>query len=224
MANTTSHVAASAVKGIMKDKDKPKRKAGDKLADFKDYMSEFDRTADGAGSGKGTDRFSGKDIRTMFDNRGDVGKAKAAQMVLDYALDSATEGSKMGGASKDAFDKLRGYIKEGKRNKKDKRNQPVQDPDPVVDDIDDEIEIDTPTEPTPIYNVGDTTFSSAPIQTITSSGLGGINTNQDNDISNMIFGNDNNVYNDQNNAIGDGLYAQRNPMDFKTMFMKNLFS
>ena len=90
------------------------RKAGS--AEFKSYLDSFDRTADGAGSGKGTDRFSGKDIRTAFDNRGDLSEAEGAQMVLDYALDSATEGSKMGGASRDALDKLRGYVKAGESN------------------------------------------------------------------------------------------------------------
>ena len=92
------------------------------------------------------------------------------------------------------------------------------------------------------------TFSSAPIQTITTSpsidednfvpGLSDsgynfdqtMNVNQDNDISNMIYGNDNNVSNYQDNSIGnymnigDGLYAQRDPEGFKNMFMKNLFS
>jgi len=90
------------------------RKAGS--AEFQNYLDSFDRTADGAGSGKGTDRFSGKDIRTAFDNRGDLSKAEGAQMVLDYALDSATEGSKMGGSSQAALDKLRGYVKAGKSN------------------------------------------------------------------------------------------------------------
>ena len=88
------------------------RKAGS--AEFQRYLDSFDRTSDGAGSGKGTDRFSGKDIRTAFDNRGDLSKAEGAQMVLDYALDSGTEGSKMGGGSKAALDKLRGYVKAGK--------------------------------------------------------------------------------------------------------------
>ena len=78
------------------------RKAGS--AEFQRYLDSFDRTSDGAGSGKGTDRFSGKDIRTAFDNRGDLSKAEGAQMVLDYALDSGTEGSKMGGGSKAALD------------------------------------------------------------------------------------------------------------------------
>ena len=92
------------------------------------------------------------------------------------------------------------------------------------------------------------TFSSAPIQTITTSpsideddfvpGVsdGGydfdqtMNVNQDNDINNMIYGSDNNVSNYQDNSIGnymnigDGLYAKRDPMGFKNMFMANLFN
>ena len=57
-----------------------------------------------------------------------------------------------------------------------------------------------------------------------------LNVNQDNDISNMIYGNNNNLSNFQDNSIsnfaniGDGLYAKRNPMDFKNMFMQNLFN
>jgi hypothetical protein len=57
-----------------------------------------------------------------------------------------------------------------------------------------------------------------------------LNVNQDNDISNMIYGSNNNLSNFQDNSIsnfaniGDGLYAKRNPMDFKNMFMQNLFN
>jgi len=92
------------------------RKAGS--AEFQSYLDAFDRKAEGAGSGKGTDRFSGLDIRTAFDNRGDLSKAEGAQMVLDYADRASTEGSSMGGASEDALDKLRGYVKAGKANPK----------------------------------------------------------------------------------------------------------
>ena len=92
------------------------------------------------------------------------------------------------------------------------------------------------------------TFSSAPIQTITTSpsideddfasGLsdGGynfdqtMNVNQDNDINNMTYGSNNNISNYQDNSIGnymnigDGLYAKKDPMVFKTDFMTNLFN
>lgn len=112
------------------------RKAGS--AEFRSYLDSFDRTADGAGSGKGTDRFSGKDIRTAFNNRGDLSESEGAQMVLDYALDSATEGSKMGGAARSALDKLRGYIKKDEP----KDDTPVQPDKPPV-------QADPPAEPTP---------------------------------------------------------------------------
>ena len=88
------------------------RKAGS--AEFQSYLDAFDRKAEGAGSSKGTDRFSGLDIRTAFDNRGDLSKAEGAQMVLDYADTASDEGSSMGGAAEDALDKLRGYVKAGK--------------------------------------------------------------------------------------------------------------
>ena len=90
---------------------------------------------------------------------------------------------------------------------------------------------DEPMEQLPVEYAPDVpTFSSAPIQSIVSSGEGGMNINQDNDISNLIYGNDNNVSNYQDNSIGDsmnigdGLYAKRDPMGFKNMFMQNLFN
>jgi len=57
-----------------------------------------------------------------------------------------------------------------------------------------------------------------------------MNINQDDDIYTDIVGNSNIVSNFQDNSIGnssysgDGLYAQRNPMDFKKDFINNLFS
>jgi hypothetical protein len=91
------------------------RKAGDAIANFKDYLDDFDRKGDGAGSEKGKDRFSALDIRTAFGNRGDLSKAEGAKMVLDYADRASTEGSSMGGGSNAALDKLRGYVKAGKK-------------------------------------------------------------------------------------------------------------
>ena len=103
------------------------------------------------------------------------------------------------------------------------------------EDIDESEDIDfvtdEPMEQLPVEYAPDVpTFSSAPIQSIVSSGEGGMNINQDNDISNLIYGNDNNVSNYQNNSIGDsmnigdGLYAKRDPMGFKNKFMQNLFN
>ena len=37
---------------------------GTALAEFQSYLDGFDRTAEGAGSSKGTDRYSGMDVRT----------------------------------------------------------------------------------------------------------------------------------------------------------------
>ena len=94
------------------------------------------------------------------------------------------------------------------------------------------------------------TFSSSPIQTITTSpsideddfvpGLSGggfdfdqtLNVNQDNDIYNAIYGSNNNVSNFQDNSIqntgiagySDGQYAQRNPNGFLRDKMFNLFN
>ncbi len=96
------------------------RKAGDAIANFKSYLDDFDRTSDGAGSGKNKDRFSALDIRTAFGNRGDLSKAEGAQMVLDYADRASTEGSSMGGGSNAALDKLRGYVKAGESQEQDK--------------------------------------------------------------------------------------------------------
>ena len=92
------------------------RKAGS--AEFQSYLDSFDRKAEGAGSSKDTDRFSGLDIRTAFDNRGDLSKAEGAQMVLDYADRASTEGSSMGGAAEGALDRLRGYVKAGEAKPK----------------------------------------------------------------------------------------------------------
>ena len=95
---------------------------------FEDYIDDYNRKAFGAGSGKdpATDRFSGLDVRKMFDagtDKYDLSKREAAEMVLEYADD--IEGrSKMGGGTERALAKLERYMKEGKDDKK-----PVTDPD-----------------------------------------------------------------------------------------------
>ena len=95
---------------------------------FKDYIDDYNRKAFGAGSDKdpATDRFSGLDVRKMFDagtDKYDLSKREAAEMVLEYADD--IEGrSKMGGGTERALAKLERYMKEGKDDKK-----PVTDPD-----------------------------------------------------------------------------------------------
>ena len=93
------------------------RQAGEKFdaREFEKYMRNYDRKAYGAGSDKKppTDRFSGLDVRKMFDAGIDMGgsKAEVAQDVLDYAADYKGK-TKMGGATRAALDKLRGYLKD----------------------------------------------------------------------------------------------------------------
>ncbi len=99
---------------------------------FANYIEEYDRKAYGAGSDKKppTDRFSALDVREMFGKgtgKYDRSKAEAAQMVLDYA-DSIKGKSKMGGGTRKALDKLRGYLKEDKpQENNDDRPDPVKE-------------------------------------------------------------------------------------------------
>ena len=95
---------------------------------FEDYIDDYNRKAFGAGSGKdpATDRFSGLDVRKMFEagtDKYDLSKREAAEMVLEYADDIEGK-SKMGGGTERALAKLERYMKEGKDDKK-----PVTDPD-----------------------------------------------------------------------------------------------
>ena len=94
------------------------------------YIDDYDRKAYGAGSDKKkgpVDRFSGLDVRKMFDARDKYGKSKAeaAQMVLDYA-DRIKGKSKMGGATRDALDKLRGYLKEEPKEEPKNTDRPKE--------------------------------------------------------------------------------------------------
>ena len=99
---------------------------------FANYIEEYDRKAFGAGSDKKppTDRFSALDVREMFGEgtgKYDRSKAEAAQMVLDYA-DSIKGKSKMGGGTRKALDRLRGYLKEDKpQEDNDDRPDPVKE-------------------------------------------------------------------------------------------------
>ena len=83
--------------------------------EFQEYLRDYDRKARGAGSEKEppTDRFSGKDVRYVFEEGLDRGlsKAAAAEDVLDYATDLIGK-SRMGGATRAALDKLKGYLNE----------------------------------------------------------------------------------------------------------------
>ena len=111
------------------------RQAGEKfdIRKFEKYMRDYDRTAFGAGSDKKppTDRFSGLDVRKMFDKGRDLGGSKSdvARYVIDYA-EEVEPYSRQGGATEAALDKLRGYLKD------EDSDQPVSvDPIPADDGI-----------------------------------------------------------------------------------------
>ena len=92
--------------------------------EFEEYLRNYDRTARGKGSDKdpAVDRFSGLDVRYVFDEgrkRG-LSKAAAAEEVLDYASDLIGR-SKMGGATADALDKLREFLPAGQPTSVDPR-------------------------------------------------------------------------------------------------------
>ena len=93
------------------------RQAGEEfdIRKFEKYMRDYDRTAFGAGSDKKppTDRFSGLDVRKMFDKGRDLGGSKSdvARYVIDYA-EEVEPYSRQGGATQDALDVLRGYLKD----------------------------------------------------------------------------------------------------------------
>jgi hypothetical protein len=95
------------------------RKAGEALSGFKDYLADYDLKARGAGSDKKkgpVSRFSGLDVRHVFDNRGEgVSESEGAQAVLDY-YDGIKDDTKSGGGTQKELDKLRGYVKEGNSN------------------------------------------------------------------------------------------------------------
>lgn len=97
------------------------------MSSFAKYIKNYDRKAYGKGSDKKkpADRFSGLDVRKMFDaGTGKYGRSKAdaAQMVLDYA-DSIKGKSKMGGSTRDALKKLEEFAN-GKRDSSYKQVNP----------------------------------------------------------------------------------------------------
>ena len=96
--------------------------------DYQTYIDNFDRTGAGAGSQKdpAKDRFSALDVRTMFDERGDLSKAEGAKMVLAYAKKAGEEGSSQGGGTEKALAKLRGYLDKDEPKAKEKPAEPDQ--------------------------------------------------------------------------------------------------
>lgn len=83
--------------------------------DFDDYIDDYNLRSKGAGSGKDpkASRFSGLDVREMFEaGRDKFGESKrdAARAVLDYA-DDMDGRTRMGGGTEKALDRLRRYLK-----------------------------------------------------------------------------------------------------------------
>ena len=131
------------------------------------YIDNYDRKAYGAGSDrkKPTDRFSGLDVRKMYDaGHKEYGKSKkqAAQMVLDYA-DKVKGKTKMGGGTRDALNKLKEIAskpepiktqpikdkpKEVKKAIKDFKKSKLEKPDNQQPKMSELIEVDGMGEPT----------------------------------------------------------------------------
>lgn len=107
------------------------RKAGEALRGFKDYLADYDLKARGAGSDKKkgpVSRFSGLDVRHVFDNRGEgVSESDGAKAVLSY-YDKIKDTTKTGGGTEAALDKLRGYVKEDKPDTTDTTPEPNPGP------------------------------------------------------------------------------------------------
>lgn len=111
------------------------RMAGEgNMASYVDYLNNYDRKARGAGSSRGTDRFSGLDIRHVRDAAKDFGvdKYDAADQILQYARQNEDK-TKMGGAARAELDKLRALLKD----------RPLDDPN---DDTDTDTGTDTDTD------------------------------------------------------------------------------
>lgn len=122
---------------------------------YKEYIKNYDRTAYGAGSDrkKPVDRFSGLDVRKMYDaGHKEYGKSKqeAAQMVLDYA--NRVKGkTKMGGGTRDALNKLKEIVAKGDKDK-GIETRPIKDKPKEVQEAVDEFEktkLDKPENLTP---------------------------------------------------------------------------
>ena len=198
-----------------------KRMAGDALNDFNDYLDGYDRTAKGAGSSKGTDRFSGLDVREAFDNRGDLSKAEGAQAVLDY-FDGIKDTTRHGGGTAAALDNLRGYLDE----KPDETPEVAPTPEPEVDP-------DPVTEPTPVapptVTAGDINIDTGADfgdQVFTGNGSGGPGQTvvQDNDQVSSVVGNNNTVNQDQDNSVRNYGGRTFNPTDWKKSWMNSKFA
>ena len=197
--------------------------AGDALNEFKGYLDNYDRTAKGAGSSKGTDRFSGLDVREAFDNRGDLSKAEGAQAVLDY-FDGIKDETRHGGGTAAALDNLRGYLNE-------KPDETPVTPDPVVNEpeggIEPEVDGDPVVPETAPITAGPIEINTGADfgdQVFSGSGGPGQNVVQDNDQTSSVVGNDNTVNQNQDNSVQNYGGREFNPTDWKKSWMNSKFA
>ena len=191
-----------------------------------DYLNNYDRTARGAGDSRGTDRFSGLDVRHVYDAAKDFGvdKYDAADQVIQYSRRIEDE-TKMGGASKAALDKLRGIL--GERPEEatpEPTPEPTPDPEPTpeptpapVEQKPQEVNVDfgdggiRPPAEQPVFGTPGTLPGLA----------GGQFVMQDNDQQSSVVGDNNTVTQNQDNSV-----SQWNPGtgSWKNSWMKNYFS
>lgn len=116
--------------------DERRGSKGSDSKDFEGFMDSYNLRSKGAGSDKDpkASRFSALDVRDMFDagtDRYGLSKSDAARQVLDYADDMEGR-TRMGGGTRDALDRLRGYLKNDKPKDDDNRND--DRPDEVKED------------------------------------------------------------------------------------------
>ena len=192
--------------------------AGDALNEFNDYLDGYDRTSKGAGSSKGTDRFSGLDVREAFDNRGDLSKAEGAQAVLDY-FDGIKDETRHGGGTKAALDNLRGYLNEKPEetpvvNEPEGGIEPEVDGDPVVPET-------APITTGPININTGADFSD---MVFDGTGAPGQTVFQDNDQTSSVVGNNNTVNQNQDNSVQNLGGREFNPTDWKRSWMNSKFA
>ena len=159
------------------------------MASYVDYLNNYDRKARGAGASKGTDRFSGLDIRHVRDAAKDFGvdKYDAADQILRYARQNEDK-TRMGGAATAELDNLRNLLKD----------RPQDDPKGDTDTNTDTDTDTTPEEPSKpgqggggqqAGNVtGGNTSIASPISQDNDIGIDGNNNqvNQDNSINQTI--------------------------------------
>lgn len=192
-----------AVKEAAKSVSKAAEKNNDSaVAEFKSYLDGFDRTAYGAGSSRGTDRYSALDVNMNIDKGKELGlnNDQIGRGIQQY-YNSLKGSVKHGGATARAMEKVFGMIggpgsPEVKPEPTPEEPKPEPKPEPTP-----EPKPEAPKPEAPIY-----TPPERPLyQEIIAGpgfGLGGSqNVNQDNDITTNVTGDNNTVTNTQDNSI-----------------------